>query len=82
MTETDNTTGVRWFFRPVAVIVAILVAGPFAIPLIWLSPAFNKWQKVVLTIAITLLTIWMIKASMGIYQQVVKELQDLQNVMK
>lgn len=81
MTE-DPKAQVKWYLKPVAVIVAILVAGPFAIPLIWLSPAFNKWWKIILTVAVIAVTVWTINLAAGIFQQMLKDLQQLQDVMK
>jgi hypothetical protein len=47
-------------------------------PLIWMSPALKKPQKVLLTVITALFTLWMIGASVKLYQAVLKEMQDLQ----
>ena len=71
---------VKWFYRPVWVIVAILTAGPFALPLVWLSPKLDKWLKIFLTIAVLLITLWMVQAMVNIYHLLIKQMADLQGL--
>ena len=68
---------IKWYLTPVSIIIAILAAGPFALPLVWMSPALKKWLKVVITAALILFTIWLVKASVDIYRTIFKQMQDL-----
>jgi len=70
----------KWYYKPIWVFIAVLAAGPFALPLVWLSPAFKKWAKIVLTAAIIITTLWFIKAAITIYRDVMKELAELQGL--
>lgn len=72
---------VKWYLKPVFVVIAIFVAGPFALPLVWKSPAFKRWIKITITILLILFTIWLIKVSVEIYQLFLKEMQELQSVL-
>jgi len=72
----------KWYLRPVTIIIAILAVGPFAIPLVWLSPAFKKWLKVTLTVLLILLSIVLVKCSMQAYSLLLKEMQALQAVLR
>lgn len=72
---------VKWYFRPIAVVIAILCLGFFALPLLWLSPAFKKIHKIVITILIVGLTIWLLKASVDLYNLLLRELQELQSIL-
>jgi membrane protein implicated in regulation of membrane protease activity len=72
----------KWFLRPVMIFVSILVIGPFAIPLVWLSPAFKTWQKAAITAILLLLSVWFLKAGAGIYANLEKDLADLQSVFR
>lgn len=81
MSEADKKT-VKWYYKPVWVVVAILVAGPFALPLIWFSPALQKWLKVLLTIATLLLTALLLKATVDIYHILTKEMAELQSALQ
>ena len=69
---------VKWYLKAPIVVIAILGFGPFAVPLIWMSPTLKKWQKTALTVATALFTLWMIRASMDLYRILIKEMQGLQ----
>ena len=77
MSEADKIA-IKWYHKPVWVIVAILTAGPFALPLVWFSPALKRWVKILLTIATVLVTVWLIKATVDIYRLIIKEMAELQ----
>ena len=81
MTETDKKS-VKWYYKPIWVIVGILAAGPFALPLVWFSPALKRWLKVILTIATVLITIWLVRATVDICKVVLKEMADLQSTLQ
>lgn len=73
---------VKWYLTPVAIMIAILAIGPFAIPFVWMSPALKRWHKVVITIGLVLLTLWAVKSAGDMYNTLLKELRDLQAVLK
>ena len=81
MSEADKKT-VKWYYKPVWVIVGILAAGPFALPLVWFSPELKKWSKILLTIVTVLATLWLAKATIDIFRAVMKEMTDLQTMLK
>ena len=82
MDSHDDKARVKWYFDPLVVAVAILAAGPLAIPLVIMSPAFKRWHKVAITIAVILITIWAIKASADIYRKLLSDLQLLKDALK
>lgn len=71
-----------WFLTPIAVIIAILCAGPLALPLVWMSPALKRWHKWLITAIIAILTIWLFKTSADLYKMLLKEMQALQDAMR
>ena len=71
-----------WFLTPLAVTVAILCAGPLALPLVWMSPEFKRWHKWLITVLIAVLTIWLFKTSVDLYKILLKEIQSLQDAMR
>ena len=77
--KTD--AGVRWYFRPPAVFLALLCAGPLALPLVWLSPSFKKSHKIIITAAVAALTVWLAKASVELYNLLLEELRELERVL-
>ncbi len=72
---------IKWHLRPITVIIALLCAGALALPLLWLSPAFKKIHKVILTILIAIITLWFLKVSADIYDILLKEQQTLQKIL-
>ena len=46
-----------WFFRPVWILLlAFLVLGPFALPLVWLSPRMGLAAKVIVSVILIVYT--------------------------
>lgn len=76
------TAPIKWYLRPVAIVIAILCLGPFALPLVWVSPAFKRWQKAAITAILILITIWLAKMTADVAQDVMKRLQELQAAMR
>lgn len=50
----------KWYYTIPSVFLALLLFGPFAFPLLWKSPEFNRPWKIGLTVGITLLTLYLI----------------------
>ncbi len=73
---------VKWYLKPIIVVVAIFAVGPLAIPLIWLSPALKRRDKIILTVITVLLTVLMIKATSDLYAILLREFQTLAEVLK
>lgn len=48
---------VPWYLRPGMLVMAVLCAGPLAIPLFWIHPNFGRRKKIVWTVVILML-IW------------------------
>lgn len=76
-----NKPKIKWYLHPASIVIAIFVTGPIAIPLVWMSPSLNRWHKIAVTIIITLLTIWMIMASITTFKILLKEAKNLQAVL-
>ena len=73
---------VKWYLKPLAVIIAILIVGPFALPLVWMSPVFKRWQKAIITILLILVTIWLVQVSAAIYRTLLSQMQSLRDTLK
>lgn len=73
-------TSIKWYLRPVTVIIAILSAGALALPLLWISPAFSKKLKVVITLALIALTVWFVKVSVDLYKISLDRIQEIQKL--
>ena len=68
---------IKWYYRPIPVLVLLfIVIGPFALPLLYKSPHFSKFWKVLLTILVVIFTGYLIWASIKIWDrmsEVIKE---------
>lgn len=72
-----ETSKPRWFYHPFAVIGGLLLLGPLAFPLLWKSPSFSRLWKIFWTIAISIMTIYMIWGTWKIVDYILKEFSQL-----
>lgn len=77
-----SEAGVKWYYRPISVIVAILMLGPLALPLVWSNPTIARRYKVAITIALIILTIWLFRVSYALYQLLEKEMKDVAEMVR
>jgi len=74
---------IKWYLRPVSVVLLLFfVLGPFGLPLVYRSPKFNKTSKIILTIAVSLYTLYLIFASLEIGREIYKRMEELQGILK
>ncbi|MFB3895825.1 MAG: hypothetical protein ACE14V_05930 [bacterium] len=51
----------KWYYSvPFVLLMLFVVVGPFAFPLLWKSPRFNRTSKIILTIGVSILTIFLL----------------------
>lgn len=74
-----------WYYHPVWILVlALLVIGPFALPLVWLSPRMGLGAKLALTVVIgvyTVVTLYLCYELFILIYRHVSEFQDLQHLL-
>ena len=64
---------IKWYYQPRTVLVLLFfVLGPFALPLLYESPQFSKFWKVLLTIVVIIFTIYLTWASVEIWRRVLE----------
>jgi hypothetical protein len=68
----------RWDSPWIVLTLLFLVAGPFALPLLWFSRRFTAFWKIVLTLLVLAITAYIGWQVWQIYQQLAKSLQELQ----
>lgn len=59
---------VPWYFSKTAITLAVMVVGPFAIPLIILHPTMPKWQKGVFTAVLLVFTYYLVHVTSNVYK--------------
>jgi hypothetical protein len=75
-------TGSKWYFKPWVLVVAILLAGPFALPLVWMNPGLKRGIKILISVLIAAITVWLVYESVEIVKAVLKEVGELERVLK
>lgn len=69
MEEKEKDLEISWYFRPWIIAAAVLSFGPLALFLIWFRPNTKKYVKIILTIIIISLTIWMSLGAAEFYKE-------------
>lgn len=78
----ENPHAVAWYFKPVPVVLAVLALGPFAIPLVWHSPALGRPLKAGLVLAAIGLTVWGVVMGVRIAGVIMSENRALAELMR
>jgi hypothetical protein len=68
----------KWYFKSWSLIVSFLVIGPFMLPLVWANPRFDKKTKLILTLAIVVLTYLLFAVFFKSLKSIVKYYQMMQ----
>ena len=80
MSQQTSSTTSKWYHRPLVLLIAILAAGPFALPLVWTAPYLKRWHKAVVTLLLLALTVWLVKSGVELYWILLKELKSLSEI--
>tara|TARA_B100001094_G_scaffold332098_1_gene402763 strand:- start:2553 stop:2885 length:333 start_codon:yes stop_codon:yes gene_type:complete len=67
----------KWYFTTSIVVIALLSFGPFALPLVWLHPEYQRTTKIILTMGITILTIATVWITWKLLRTFMEHLPDL-----
>ena len=72
---------IKWYYKPVPVVIAILCIGPFALPLLWFSPSFKRIYKIIISIVIIAISVWFVKVSADLYGILLEEFQEIEKIL-
>ncbi len=70
----------KWYYSARAVIIALVCFGPFALPLLFLSPKFTTLWKAIIAIMVVVLTVWLTIATKDVYVLLMKRMEALTQV--
>jgi len=65
----------KWYLSPAAVVMAILVLGPLALPLVWAHPRYSIGRKLVITILVVGLTVGLVLLAESLYARLLDRLR-------
>jgi len=72
-----NKPKTKWDYSTSAIVIGLLVAGPFALPLVWRNPKYTVVTKVVITIIVIVVTAWLCYLVGRMYKQVIDQVNAL-----
>jgi hypothetical protein len=55
---------IPWYFKPGMLVVSFLVVGPLMLPLLWLNPRMSRGSKLVWTLVISVVSLFLFLAFM------------------
>jgi hypothetical protein len=67
----------KWYFSTSNLVVALLCVGPLALPLVWLNPRFKRITKIVITVAVIVVTIVACQFMIQTYRNVMEQMKAL-----
>ena len=67
----------QWYFKTSTVVFGLLVAGPLALPLVWLNPRYKIVARVLITILVLAATVLMIDLTAAVYHSLLDQIQAL-----
>jgi hypothetical protein len=70
----------KWYYSTTAIVILILLVGPLALPVVWLNPRFKILTKIIITIIVIILTIFLIEEIFYIYQQILKQFEQVNSI--
>lgn len=75
--EKGSRPKTKWYFTTSAVVIALLVLGPLALPLVWLNPHYKIVTKLIVTGLVIAFTILLCYLTMNVYLRLVKQIEAL-----
>ena len=67
----------KWYYSTSSLMVALLTMGPLALPLVWLNPRYKGITKIVITMAVIILTIMLCQFAMNTYKSLMDQIKAL-----
>jgi len=67
----------KWYYSTSAIVVGLITLGPFALPLVWANPKYKVIIKIIITVVVIGVTIWLCQLMGQMYQRIIKQVNDL-----
>jgi len=67
----------KWYYSTSAIVIGLIVVGPFALPLVWKHPKYKVITKAVITIVVIAVTIWLCYLTGQMYQRLIQQINAL-----
>ena len=67
----------KWYYSTSAIVIGLLVVGPFALPLVWKNPKYKVITKVIITIVVIAVTVGLCHLVGQMYQRLIQQIDAL-----
>ncbi len=67
----------KWYHSNSVMVLALLTFGPLALPLVWANPRCSLMLKLIITVAIVVLTVALLYAMVGMYNMLIDQIRTL-----
>jgi hypothetical protein len=72
-----SKTKTKWYNSTSAIVISLMTLGPLALPLVWVHPKYHWITKIVITLVVIIVTIWLCQVTAHMYGNVMKQIKDL-----
>ena len=69
---------VKWYYTTYWVVIAILCAGPFALPLVWFNPRYKPATKWIVSVLVIIITIYITIKSVALFQTMMQQFHQME----
>ena len=67
----------KWYFTTSTIVIALLCFGPLALPLVWLNPRYKTASKLIVTVIVVIVSIFLCYLSVNTYFQLIEQIEAL-----
>jgi len=67
----------KWYYSGSTLLMALCCLGPLALPLVWLNPRYGKITKLLITVAVVVLTILLCQFTVNTYKNLMDQIKAL-----
>ncbi len=64
----------KWYFSTSSVVIALLCAGPLALPLVWFNPRYKAATKLIITVIVLVVTVLCTYLAFTTYQKLLDQI--------
>ena len=67
----------KWYYSTIYLVIALVTIGPFALPYVWKHPTYKLATKIIITVIMILITIWLYQKTVEIFKDAMKQAESL-----
>ncbi len=67
----------KWYQTTSFILISLFVAGPFALPIVWINTRYSVLTRIIITVIVIIITIWSYHILNQSYKDLIKQLNAL-----